>query len=167
MTIAKALLLSQYTYVASVLDISADTSNLIQQILNTFVMHNCRHDALKPKKGWMNKEILHGPTSQGGLNLPKVSEFFMSLKCSWIRRYAITKVNYHWADQIDSFFNLTPDCRSDLLLWGSEGFNEIDKSGIPCIAGWFKAYKEVKHCFPPDHSQGDNSWFNQPVFLID
>ena len=101
----------------------------------------------------MNKEILHGPKTQGGLNLPKVSEFFMSLEFSWIRRNAITKVNDHWADQIDLFFNLTQDCRSELFLWGSERFNEIKKSGIPCIAGWFKAYKEVKHCFPRYHSQ--------------
>ena len=134
-TIAKVLLLSQYTYVASVLDINKDTTNHIQQILNTFVLHNCTYDPLITRKMWMNKEILYGPKQMGGLNLPKVSEFFNSLKCSWIRRYAITKVNDHWADQIDLFFNLTPDCRSDLLLWGSERFNEIVKSGIPCISG--------------------------------
>ena len=132
-TIAKVLLLSQYTYIATVLNINKDTVDNIQQIINTFVLHNCSYDPLITKKMWMNKEILHGPKQIGGLNLPKVSEFFSSLKVSWIRRYAITKVNDHWADQIDLFFNLTPDTRSDLLLWGSERFNEIVESDTPCI----------------------------------
>ena len=49
-TIAKVLLLSQYTYIATVLDINKDTTNYIQQIINTFVLHNCSYDPLIKKK---------------------------------------------------------------------------------------------------------------------
>ena len=88
------------------------TKDLIQLMLNTFIMHNSRHDPLKPKRAWLNKEVLYGQTSQEGLNLPKVADFFNGLKCcSWLRRYAITKIDDHWADQIDSFLGLTPDNR--------------------------------------------------------
>ena len=165
MTIAKSLLPSQYTYIGSVIDIDEPTAELIQQMLNNLIMHNCKHDPIKTKRNWLNKEVFFGHTSQGGLNLPKVSEFLKGFKCSWIRHYAVSKLDDHWADQINSFLNLTPDTWEDMLIWGSEKFNEIDKSVIPCVAVWFQSYKQVKHNFPTDYSFRDNLWFTQPIFL--
>ena len=117
------------------MDIDEPTAELIQQMLNIFIMHNCKHDPIKPKHNWLNKEVLYGHTSQGGLNLPKVSEFIKGLKSICIRCYAVAQLDDHWADQMDSLLNLTPETRDTMLLRGSERFNEIEKADIPCIAG--------------------------------
>ena len=47
-----------------------------------------------------------------------------------------------------------------------ERFNEIEEPGIPCIAGLFKGYKEVKHNFPKNHSLGKKGKINSFMISI-
>ena len=103
--------------------------------------------------------------SQGGLGMVKVSDFFHSLKCSWIRRYTIGLLNDHWTDQLDQILQLSPATRENMLLWGSERFNALLLDPKPCITGFLASYAILKSKFPTDLSTGDNSWFTQPVFF--
>ena len=163
-TITKSLLLSQYTYIGSVLDMRKPLTDLIQKKLNTFVLHNQKYVENESKGPWLTPEVLYGPTSQGGLNMVKVDEFFHSLKCSWIRRYAIGLINDHWADLLDQIFGLNPANREQVLLWGSERFKIFEVQPKPCLTGFISSYRLLKANFPTDLSTGDNSWFTQPVF---
>ena len=64
-TITKSLLLSQYTYVGSVLDMTEFQTDLIQNKLNAFVLHNKRYIPNETLKQWVKPEVLYGTTSQG------------------------------------------------------------------------------------------------------
>merc|ERR1711970_1717230 len=62
-TVCKTLLISQYTYIGSILDcITSEQMSMIQTQM----------------------------------------DFFTGLKLSWIRRYALEKINDHWCDILDS-----------------------------------------------------------------
>ena len=67
-TITKSLLLSQYTYVGTVLDMNKCQTDLIQNKLNAFVLHNQKYDSsVQQKRNWLKPEYLYGAVSQGGL----------------------------------------------------------------------------------------------------
>ena len=58
MTVAKALLLSQYTYVATVLDLSQKESEYIQSILDNFILYNNFLNHGHKSRYWINQDIL-------------------------------------------------------------------------------------------------------------
>ena len=85
-TIAKAILISQYTYVLTILDIG--TEDEIQQIqlhINNFIAYN-EYEITK-KRTWIPNNILYGDRKLGGFNMIKLDHFFQALKTSWINRY--------------------------------------------------------------------------------
>ena len=95
MTVAKALLLSQYTYIATVLDLSMKEIEYIQSILDNFILYNSFLNHGHKSRYWINQDILYGNKNLGGLNAIRVSDFILSLKTSWMHRYAVAKVNDH------------------------------------------------------------------------
>jgi len=59
-TIAKSILVPQYTYIGSVLDkISKTRYTKIQKILDHFVLHNTYLEPSRSSKNWIKQEILY------------------------------------------------------------------------------------------------------------
>ena len=114
-TIAKVKLISQITYISTVLDIPNTLLDEIQELINNFVM-----GIKSENKHWISKELLYTPTCRGGFGIIRVHDFTKAIKCSWIKRYCMDKLNDHWADILDKFFNLTPDTRHTITKYGPE-----------------------------------------------
>ena len=74
MTVAKALLLSQYTYIATVLDLSMKEIEYIQSILDNFILYNSFLNHGHKSRYWINQDILYGNKNLGGLNAIRVRE---------------------------------------------------------------------------------------------
>ena len=103
-TIAKVKLVSQLTYISTVLDPNHTLLDEIQELINNFVMgHKAQN------KHWISKDLLYTSTCQGGFGIIQLHNFTKAIKCSWVKRYCIDKLDDHWADKLDSFFNITPD----------------------------------------------------------
>ena len=83
-TIAKTILLPQYTYVGSVLDnISQTQYKGIQKVIDHFILYNCEQN--KKSRKWIKDDILYGNKSKGGYGHIRVTDFFQSIKTSWIK----------------------------------------------------------------------------------
>ena len=97
------------------------------------------------KKHWISKDLLYTPTSQGGFGIIHLHNFTKAIKCSWVKRYCIDKLDDHWADILDTFLKLTPDTRHTITLFGPERFNAIINEHIPCLSNIFSAYKTLSN----------------------
>ena len=159
-TIAKVKLVSQLTFVSTVLDTKHSIINEIQDLINNFVMGikaGGRH--------WISKDLIYTPTKQGGLGVIFLEDFIKAIKCSWVKRYCIDLLDDHWADILDSIFKLTPETRHTILKYGAERFNKIKNMKIPGLSSIMSSYKTLKQQFPTCPSTQDNSWLFQPVFF--
>ena len=89
-TVAKSLLLSQYTYAATILDSNDKTlTDKIQSQLDYFIFQNKRGSAENPNfKKWVRKDLYHGKNTDGGFSMINVRIFFQSIRFSLLRRYA-------------------------------------------------------------------------------
>ena len=158
-TIAKVKLVSQLTYISTVLDPNQTLLDEIQELINNFVMgHKAQN------KHWISKDLLYTPTSKGGFGIIQLHNFTRAIKCSWVKRYCIDKLDDHWADKLDLFFNTTPDTRYTITHYGPERFNPIINEHIPGLSSIFSAYKTLKQHFPTGPETLDNSWLCQPLF---
>ena len=119
-TVAKALLLSQYTYVATVLDLSQKETEYIQSILDNFILYNSFLNHGHKSRYWINQDILYGTKNLGGFNAIRFSDFLLSLKTSWIHRYAVTKVCDHWCDKLDDSGTASRQFWTWLYVWTME-----------------------------------------------
>ena len=159
LTIAKTKLVSQITYISTVLTPNTTTITEIQTLINNFVM-----GIESSNKHWINKDIIYTHTSKGGLGMIRLESFIKAIKVSWIKRYTIDKIDDNWADILDTFFHITPDTRHTIHNFGPERFNKIIKADIPVLSSLFSAYKTFKHNFPTNPITMDNSWLNQCAF---
>ena len=101
-TIAKTILLPQYTYVGSVLDnISQNQYKGIQKVIDHFILYNSYCEQNKKSRKWIKDDILYGDKAKGGYGHIRVTDFFQSIKTSWIKRYATQLIDDHWCDLID------------------------------------------------------------------
>ena len=123
---AKVKLVSQITYISTVLDIDTKIMDEIQESINNFVM-----GVKVGSKHWISKDLLYEHTTKGGFGIIKLNDFCQAIKCSWAKRYCIDNLDDLWAEQLDNFFNLTPDTRKNILSYGPERFNKIINSHIP------------------------------------
>ena len=94
-----------------------------------------------------NQVILYGPKSEGGFNFLDARSFFMSLKISWIKRYATDRLDDHWADIIDRELKNSRGRRRQILKWGTEALTCMINKKFPCIKFFFKAWTEFKTSF--------------------
>jgi hypothetical protein len=104
--VAKTFLLSQITYIGSILTPTADQNNTIQGLIDNFVLGG---------QPW-SKKTLFAAREQSGLGLICVNDFLDSLKCAWFKRIHKSGINDNWRLRItkNSFFN--PICfRPDQL----------------------------------------------------
>ena len=158
-TVAKTKMVSQLTYVATVLDIPEKLIKTLQTQIDDYVL------GVKPGgRKWMNPHTLYAHTSEGGLGMISLKHFIPALKTSWIRRYVIDKIDDHWADMVDSFLKISRENRDEILEYGPEKFNGIIKACLPGISSIFAGYKSVKALFPTDPEAMDNAWLHQNIF---
>merc|ERR1712215_352336 len=103
-TVRKTLLISQYTYIGSILDcITSEQMILIQSQIDYFINHGKnkpKEDIAKKKALWIDSETLCNDKKLGGFGCINIKDFFSGLKLSRIRRYALNKINDHWCDII-------------------------------------------------------------------
>ena len=159
LTIAKTKLVSQITYISTVLTPNSATIAEIQTLINNFVM-----GIESTNKHWINKDIIYTHTSKGGFGMIRLESFIKAIKISWIKRYCVDRIDDNWADIIDNFFQISPDTRHKILSFGPERLNKIIKADIPVLSSFFSAYKIFTQNFPTDPSTMDNSWLNQCAF---
>ena len=164
MTVAKALLLSQYTYIATVLDLSMKEIEYIQSILDNFILYNSFLNHGHKSRYWINQDILYGNKNLGGLNAIRVSDFILSLKTSWMHRYAVAKVNDHWCDQLDTILGVNSITREDFLHWGSAKWEHTLQNNNSILSNFLRAYKVFNENFVLGVSDKDNRWIEQPLF---
>ena len=131
----------------------------MQELINNYVM------GIKAEnRHWISKDLLYTPTCKGGLGLIRLHDFTTAIKCSWVKRYCIDKLDDHWADKLDTLLHLTPHTRNIITKYGPERFNYIINLKIPALSGIFSAYKTLKKNFPTFPETLDNSWLCQPLF---
>ena len=160
------MLLSQFTYVVSVLDITKAQINQIQLLIDTFIMHNSYIGPDPSKKAWIKSAILHGPKHLGGLGGVKVEEFIHGLNISWIHRYTTKKYNDHWCDLLDKKLGFGYNKpRSEFLLWGPAKWSHLTKEGTPFLSKILSSFKLFCSNFVSVNSKTDNRWLYQPLFF--
>ena len=164
MTVTKALLLSQYTYVATVLDLTQKEVEYIQSILDNFILYNSFLNHGHKSRYWINQDIMYSNKVQGGLNAIRVSDFLLSLKVSWMHRYVIKSVNDHWCDQLDNILGLNIVTREDILHWGISKWEDVLQTNMPILTNILRAYKVFSENFVQGTLEKNNRWIEQPLF---
>ena len=77
----------------------------------------------------------------------KISEFFQSLRLSWIRRYAIGNeqpLNDHWCDILDMILDVTPQERMSVINRGSEFLTQKVLKYYPCLTEFLISLQNIK-----------------------
>ena len=164
LTIVKSILIAQYIYIGSVMDILNEKEmENIQNMLNHFVEHNELN--ISPKKRWIPNDLLYAPRNEGGFNMINVKDFFCALRNNWIRRY-IQGLDDHWADLLDINLQCDQASRSNLLKMGAENpkLNTIIDKELPSLSNFLKAYKELNKIFTGNKEIEDNRWLNSSIF---
>ena len=143
-TVAKSLLLSQYTYVATTLDSNEKKlTDKIQAQIDLFVYNNKVGTKENPNfQKWIQEDIYQGGKPVGGFKIINISEFFKSLRLSWIRRYAISNektLNDHWCDLLDMILEVTPQERMSVINRGAEFLTPKVLKYYPCLTEFLKS----------------------------
>ena len=70
-SISKSLLVSQYTYIVSVIDLKESPIKKAQTAINNYIMNVKEGD-----KPWISKSKIYQPINKGGLNCIELESFF-------------------------------------------------------------------------------------------
>ena len=140
-TVAKSVLIAQYVYISTILDLDEDRLQSIQCVINNFIAYN-KYEVKNKHKLWFSNPMLYGDTKDGGFNMFDLNDFFLSIKLGWIHCY-VNGITDHWANLIDLKLNLNKESRSEILKYGSEypQTNKLIKQELPGISHFFLALK--------------------------
>ena len=166
LTIAKSILLAQYNYIGSVLDMFYPSDyKHIQNTLNHFVIHNELFSIDHKRNSWIPEDVLYGPKKLGGFAMIKIKDFFLSLKAGWIRRY-VKGLDDSWADMLDSILELNNTSRGQLLNMASEHpkIKEVIKAKLPGISSFMEAHQTICKKFQSHKEKEDGRWLNSSIF---
>ena len=94
--IIKSLLLSKFTYVASLIPIPDEIIKEVDYLIQTFVWNG--------KRAKIKKNILMNSYENGGQNFPDFQSLVSVLKLKWIKRYVDRSVNHPWKTLANSYF---------------------------------------------------------------
>ena len=131
-SIAKALILSQYVYCFTCIDATENMVKKIQEQHENFI----RGDT---KRNWISEDFLYTSKDKRGLWFFKLTDFIDAIKITWIRRYGMGTKD-HWCDLMDFQLNLTEWNRKKVWRMGDLCFqNLIDAKlfGLSSIANFF------------------------------
>ena len=151
------MLISQYTYVLTILDLTdEDRLDKIQCVINNFIAYN-RYEMTSKCKSWISNTMLYGDPKDGGFNMINIKEFFLAIKTSWIHQY-INGLDDHWADLIDLKLDINKGNCSAISKFGSENptINKLIKAEVPGISQLFCALKKLKEAFWGHKEINDN-----------
>ena len=158
--ISKCMLVSQYTYVASILPLSAEQTEKAQDAINDYIMN-----IGTANRKWISKDKIYAPINKGGLNCINLTDFFHSIRINWMHRYICQNYDDFWTSILDQFLNVDKNTRRNILKWGPEEFNRpIEKCNNRFIKPLLVSMKllYIKFITPPEF--GDNRFIFQPVF---
>ena len=125
--IIKCFLLSQFVYIAAILEPSEVQINVIEQLLTNF---------LYPSRHTFNKQKTFSPVSKGGLGLPVIKDFFRSLRTKFALRAASSQ--QPWARELSSHFidnEITNNVRNETFYK-----SEFTKLRIECCKSFQQEY---------------------------
>ena len=158
--ISKALLISQYTYISSILFLTPTQIAAAQTQINNFIL-----GISSQNKKWISNDRLYLPISKGGLGCMELGSFFDGLKISWMRRYIVEGYQDHWADILDNSLHITPPQRANVLEWGDQDFNNpIKNCKSPFLKQLLKTMQKLVNLHVTDPETGDNTFACQPIF---
>ena len=113
----------------------------------------------------IDSETLCNDKKSGGFGCINIKDFFSGLKLSWIRRYALNKINDHWCDIIDTLCGIEDiNDRKKILSWGSEYFTEAIKKAYPGISDFLTSLRTLNKNWVTPKEKNDNRWLYQPLF---
>ena len=69
-----------------------------------------------------------------------------------------------WAGVIDGFLKVDGSNRSQILSWGTEAFNDLVDSHLPCLHSFFSAWRLFKTCFHQKPPLTHNNLLHSPIF---
>ena len=96
----------------------------IQAQIDLFVYNNKVGNKENPNfQKWIQEDIYQGGKPVGGFKMINISDFFKSLRLSWIRRYAIGNekpLNDHWCDLLDMILDIEPQEIKSIINRGVE-----------------------------------------------
>ena len=72
------MLVSQYTYVASILPLSAEQTEKAQDAINDYIMN-----IGTANRKWISKDKIYAPINKGGLNCINLTDFFHSIRINF------------------------------------------------------------------------------------
>ena len=90
-SISKCLLISQYTYFATVLPLKDTQILKAQKSINNYIMN-----IKEGSKPWISKNKMYQPINKGGLNCIELSSFFKAIKLNWMKRYVSEQYKDFW-----------------------------------------------------------------------
>lgn len=154
--VAKALLLSQYVYSFTCIDISKNMIKDIQNQLDNFIRG-------ETKRKWISEDLMYTPKEKGGIGFFKLEDFISGLKITWMRRYG-KGTSDHWANLLDAKLGLTEWTRKKAWKMGDIHINDLATCKLQGLSGIAAAYQKLQKCFPQPVEEDDNSWFCQPFF---
>jgi hypothetical protein len=125
--VAKTLLLPQISYHASIIPLSVEKIENLQDKINNFVTGKMR----------LAKNLVTAPLELGGLGFINLKNFIMSLQCSWIKRAATSTID-NWRLQLHLNTGGNP-------LSGSPDCFLVDQN--PILHGILNSFFKLKECF--------------------
>ena len=144
-----------------------DPNDKTYETIDHFIWNFSNIGTTKPntRKFRIHQDIQYGPKNEEGLNFIDAGSFFLSLKISWVKRYASDKLYDYSADIIDEKFGVEWSTRNQVLDWGTEAFTDIAKSSLPCIRSFFNAWLLFKTCFHNRSPDTHNILLHRPLFF--
>jgi len=146
-----------------VLDPSDKTYETINRLIRNFVNAGTTKPSTKNK--WIHQDILYGPKYEGGVNFINARSFILSLKISWVKRYASDNLDDHWAEIINEKLRVKRSNRNQVLNWGTQALTDLVYSGLPCIKSFFSVWLRFKTCFHHKPPTTHNNLLQSPLFF--
>ena len=164
-TVTKSVLLAQYTYFAAVLDMKESDIKRLQNTLDNFILYNSYLSPNTKMRRWIRDDILYSPKHAGGLAAIRIDDFILSLKTSWIHRYASKLYDDHWCDKLDTLLGLTRFDREKFLRWGSNKWAHLVDKKIPLLSSMLRSFLIFSNNFVDGVNKHNHRWLEQPLFM--
>jgi hypothetical protein len=134
--VAKTLMLSQISFLASIIPVPDDLIDSTQEIINKFIIGTFR----------FSNKMCTVPANKGGLNMINVKNFVTSLHCSWIKRACAEDID-NWRSDLNNLtggniINLDPvqvPAYNPILKTLSESYSRFKKIFYTTGRNFFKS----------------------------
>ena len=154
------MLLSQNTYIASIIPLNDDQIYKSQDAINNYIMN-----INSQNRKWISKEKIYAPINKGGLNCVNLTDFFHAIRINWMHRYICQNYDNFWTTILDHLLDVNKSSRRTILQWGPEEFNRpIEKCNNRFLKPLLVSMKLLYTRFVMPPGASDNRFIFQPVF---